>query len=100
MYYANSTLPSSSPPYLCRLRVALLRYLTRDLTAVDLTALLVWQVLRVRDRVIMEGEEMDGVFKLCLAGIMQSDIDEYKNALYLEDHNLSSYLSWLRRGFL
>lgn len=24
------------------------------------------------------------VFKLCLAGIMQSDIDEYKNALYLE----------------
>jgi len=43
-----------------------------------------YEVLRVRDRVIMEGEEMDGVFKLCLAGIMQSDIDEYKNALYLE----------------
>ncbi len=27
---------------------------------------------------------MDGVFKLCLAGILQSDVDEFKNALYLE----------------
>eukprot|EP00658_Telonema_sp_P-2_P016491 TRINITY_DN16406_c0_g1_i1.p1 TRINITY_DN16406_c0_g1~~TRINITY_DN16406_c0_g1_i1.p1 ORF type:complete len:619 (+),score=156.01 TRINITY_DN16406_c0_g1_i1:167-2023(+) len=32
----------------------------------------------------MEGDEMKGLFKLCLAGIMQTDIDEYKNAVYLE----------------
>eukprot|EP00658_Telonema_sp_P-2_P016492 TRINITY_DN16406_c0_g1_i5.p1 TRINITY_DN16406_c0_g1~~TRINITY_DN16406_c0_g1_i5.p1 ORF type:complete len:585 (+),score=149.94 TRINITY_DN16406_c0_g1_i5:222-1976(+) len=39
---------------------------------------------RMRDRIIMEGDEMKGLFKLCLAGIMQTDIDEYKNAVYLE----------------
>ena len=43
-----------------------------------------YEVFRVRDRVIMEGEELDGVFKLCLSGILMSDIDEYKNACYLE----------------
>lgn len=43
-----------------------------------------YECLSVRDRVIMEGDEMDGVFKLCLSGILQSDIDEYKNAVYLE----------------
>lgn len=39
---------------------------------------------RMRDRIIMEGNEMKGMFKLCLSGIMQTDIDEFKNAVYLE----------------
>ena len=43
-----------------------------------------YDVYRMRDRIIMEGDEMKGLFKLCLAGIMQTDIDEYKNAVYLE----------------
>lgn len=43
-----------------------------------------YDVYRMRDRLIMEGDEMKGLFKLCIAGIMQTDIDEYKNAVYLE----------------
>lgn len=35
-------------------------------------------------KIIMEGNEMKGMFKLCLSGIMQTDIDEFKNAVYLE----------------
>ena len=37
---------------------------------------------------------MKGMFKLCLAGIMQTDIDEFKNAVYLETGHLAHSNLW------